>query len=1195
MLPVSRPEGHLNLNYIPTTQPMSGRSSPNDLSTSATIKSPFGVSSGLNSSAGSIGGTRLGAGSPSHELGARLYSKRAREIQAQEGVAPSIWGPPTSGHSTPLRENIPESPTQDEFPNLVPHSDSSLPRRARAGTVPSRFSPVGAVNGLSIQQPFMPQTSRPTPSTSPFRPSGVSGIDSNAKPTTAVPGGNTAILSRLRAGSMPQRTNFLGGANPFGPSLFSTNWSTGRERATTLTSIRSSEGPNSPTQSSFSRDGLADNDVKTLDYLGLAETPQQTRVTLAGSSVDALLHQQQQQQQQTAALPPLLAELAMMKNNNRIRSYSVNAKEKYAEDDELEYENRYSELPSGTLTPSAAATAAQLAATQAQIHQHNLAVQAFANHASSSRPRARTAGILEAPPQRSSIRNYLATPSRLDSSITAADLHISENGEYEELSEAVHMMHLAGGGGASLGIRSTAEMGDENTLDGPTRALWIGSIPVSTTVTSLEAIFGIYGKIESTRVLTHKNCGFVNFEHIESAIQAKSMLNGKEIFPGAGPVRIGYAKVPGTSASGTPGPNGSHSSPTPDPNFKSDNATGEGIDKFDGTGPNVPQVPSLIELQPEMVQIVKEFGATEENSLHITSSIQKSIAFQSFEDEIPPIPEPSQARMFDAPRLRDIRKRIDNGACSIQEIEDTATEMLPEIAELSSDYLGNTVVQKLFEYCSEQTKESMLVQIAPHLAEIGVHKNGTWAAQKIIDVAKTPSQMKMIVDALRPFTVPLFLDQYGNYVLQCCLRFGSPYNDFIFETMLSRMWAISQGRFGARAMRACLESHHASKDQQRMLAAAIALHSVQLATNANGALLLTWFLDTCTFPRRRTVLAPRLVPHLVHLCTHKVAYLTVLKVINQRNEPEAREIVLKALFFSPGDETLERILCDQSSGATLIFKVLTTPFFDESMRAEVVKNVSKVLTRLKATPNQGYKRLMDEVGLSSRGNTRDHHHHGREHAGGHSSNADKHQHRSAPRQANTNYHSQSGIERQYSAPFTQPLDGPRPVSSEQQAGIPPFDPYGIHGMNGIGAIGGVTALNGGIGGVNGAGFTQDPMMPVTQQQLQYQTYLAAQSRGVSPAGVYPPLAGTNFGYTTGTPAMDSLRTMQANSSPLTAAPQINTGPILGQPAFAGQSFSPVVSTPQMYQYGPQFYSQAQAPQGQSAGGRRGRMGHSQRV
>lgn len=164
---------------------------------------------------------------------------------------------------------------------------------------------------------------------------------------------------------------------------------------------------------------MADTDVKTLDYLGLAETPQQQGAKLDQSSVD-LSHQQQQQ----SSLPPLLAELAMMKNNNRFRSYSVNAKEQYAEDDEGY--GPYSQVPSGTMTPSAAATAAQLAATQAQIHQHNLAVQAFANQASVSRPRARTAGVLETPPQRSSIRNYLATPSRLDHSISASDLRIAE-------------------------------------------------------------------------------------------------------------------------------------------------------------------------------------------------------------------------------------------------------------------------------------------------------------------------------------------------------------------------------------------------------------------------------------------------------------------------------------------------------------------------------------------------------------------------------------------------------------------------------------------------------------------------------------------------------------------------------------------------------------------------------------------------
>ncbi|KAH8696091.1 putative RNA binding protein Jsn1 [Talaromyces proteolyticus] len=1168
MVPVARPDGHPNLNYIPVSQSMSGTStgsnSPNEL-TANLVKSPFGTSNGLGGSSGSIGNARLGAGSPSHELGARLFSKRAREIQAQEGVSPSIWGPPTSGHSTPLRENIPESPSQDGFPDLIPPPESSMNspgRRARAGTVPSRFPAVGTYNGSSQQQSLLSKSSRPTPSVSPFRPPGLSGIDASAPTTSVGVGSNPAVLSRLRAGSMPQRTNSYLGSSPFGGSLFSTNWSSGRERATTLASIRSSEGPTSPTQSNFSGGGLADTDVKTLDYLGLAETPQQPGSSYGPSSVEALL---QQQQQQSSALPPLLAELAMMKNNNRFRSYSVNAKEKYAEDDE-EYGASYPQVPSGTLTPSVAATAAQLAATQAQIHQHNLAVQAFANHASASRPRARTAGVLDTPPQRSSIRSYLATPSRLENSISAADLRIAEGGEFDELSEAVQLMHLSGAGSANLGVRAPADMADESSIEGPTRALWIGSIPVSTTVTSLEAIFSMYGKIDSTRVLTHKNCGFVNFERLDSAMQAKNLLNGKEIFPGAGPVRIGFAKVPGASATGTPGANGTQPSPTPDPSA----ALGEhDVPSSDRLGANTPQVPPLAELQPEMAEIVQEFGASDDEIHNITSSVQRAISFQSFEDEIPAVPEPNATRMHDAPKLRDIRKRIDNGLCSVQEIEETASGMLPEIAELSSDYLGNTVVQKLFEFCSEQTKEQMLAQICPHLAEIGVHKNGTWAAQKIIDVTKSPSQMQMIVESLRPYTIPLFLDQYGNYVLQCCLRFGSPHNDFIFETMLSRMWEVSQGRFGARAMRACLESHHATKDQQRMLAAAIALHSVQLATNANGALLLTWFLDTCTFPRRRTVLAPRLVPHLAHLCTHKVAYLTVLKVINQRNEPEAREIVLKALFFSPGDEVLENILSDPTSGATLIFKVLTTPFFDESMRSEVVKNVSKVLTKLKATPSQGYKRLMDEVGLSSRGSSRDHHS-GRDGSAGHGSNGDK-QHRPTSRQASSNYHSQSA-ERQFSNQFSgaSSIDGANYVgrTSEQ-----PYE-YAANGLAGLSAANGMNNLP----GVNAPGFGQEGALPLTAQHLQYQAYL--QARSVPQTGIYPNTLGGNTyqGYAGG---VDNFRGQQ------TAAGGPNA--MLNQTAFAPPQFSPVLNPAQMYQYSPQYYPQAQAVPNQAVAGRRGRV------
>ena len=155
------------------------------------------------------------------------------------------------------------------------------------------------------------------------------------------------------------------------------------------------------------------------------------------------------------------------------------------------------------------------------------------------------------------------------------------------------------------------------------------------------------------------------------------------------------------------------------------------------------------------------------------------------------------------------------------------------------------------------------------------------------------------------------------------------------------------------------------------MAAVITLHSVRLATNANGALLLTWLLDTCNFPHRFKTLAPRLVSHLAKLCTHKLASLTVLKLINQRSEPEARETILNALFNSEDEnKVLKRILEDQIHGAAVIYKVLTSPFVaDQSSaerRSQYIAVVRNMLQKLKVQPTQGYKRLMDEVGLADR-------------------------------------------------------------------------------------------------------------------------------------------------------------------------------------------------------------------------------------
>lgn len=925
---------------------------------------------------------------------------------------------------------------------------------------------------------------------------------------------------------MPQRSPFSqipGTSSPFGPSVFSTWNPTGRERGNTLASIASvgSNGPSSPAQSALSKEGTGENDVhmRTLDYLGLAETPQPARAQLA-----------------TTPYLPGLADFT--KQSNRFRSYSVNNKDKYAEEEDDEFEQsmalEYAQLQD------------QLAATNAAIQSHNLAVQglqAFAAQASVTRPRARTAGVLDLQGSGSRLlRNYYPTPSRLDSSITASDLQLPDEKGFDDLPAAVAAMNLNRSSSRGNNGLLTAE---EAGLEGPTSALWLGSIPTSTTTSTLTEMFKSYGPILSARVLTHKNCGFVNFERVDSAISAKASMNGKEIFPGAGPIRINFAKPP--SASNTPGPDGTFPSPSPDPFGKNQEASGSaaGASAADkstaaNNASNAPTIPPLHDMTGDILQIVKSFGATDEDTFRISHSLQQAIQFTAFIDEIPPIREPTHTRVHDAPKLRDIRKRIDNQSLSQAEIENIAVDMLPEIAELSSDYLGNTVVQKLFEHCSDNLRDAMLAEIAPHMAEIGVHKNGTWAAQKIIDVCKTPHQLSLIVEHLRPYTTPLFLDQYGNYVLQGCLKFCSPFNDFIFETMLSRMWEVGQGRYGARAMRACLESHHATKDQQRMLAAAIALHSVQLATNANGALLLTWFLDTCTFPQRRSVLAPQLVPYLVHLCTHKVAYLTVLKVINQKAEPDARDTILKALFFTPNDQTLEAILSDHACGATLIFKVLTTPFFDESIRAQVVETVKTVLVRIKAQPNQGYKRLMDEVGLSTRsggsgggGGSRDH--------SVSRNNANERQ-RPVSRQAQANA---AAVQQnaQYSSQYMNPLNAGSGAGNYDMGGfaVPRSDAEGMQPFPSYGGQGPMYGAN------NGA------VPPMNMQQMQYQQSMM--SRGGPPMNNY--MASGYGGYNGSNPPVDQYRNQNvSNGSPVQhpGAPAANFGappPGFGMPMGMG--------------------------------------------
>ncbi|GAA6062356.1 hypothetical protein JCM10212_005698 [Sporobolomyces blumeae] len=557
---------------------------------------------------------------------------------------------------------------------------------------------------------------------------------------------------------------------------------------------------------------------------------------------------------------------------------------------------------------------------------------------------------------------------------------------------------------------------DLNLQTQPTRALWVGSIPSSTTPNHLLAVFSSFGPIESARVLTHKSCGFVNFERLDDAVAARKSLNGREILGAeVGPVRIGFAKVPSKIVAGGPhdgslnGP-GSHAA-LYDAVSQLDGVSGIPVDRQIADGdmqdyrsglvvglvsnghyasanaissasnlfapgailppaPGEPQIETVAGSINEQQLLMRELSQGDADLEEHVKAVAGTRPPKTYYNSIPlnVLNDNRFARRYtvaDAPRLREIRKKLD-GALPQGEVDTLSRELLDEVVPLASDYIGNTIVQKLFERCSRSARLAMLERIAPHLAPIGTHKNGTWAVQKIIQCAQDDEEYAIIEQNLQPYTPPLLLNEFGNYVVQGTLRFGPPHSTFLFDGMVDRIWEIGSGRFGARSTRQTLENPESPLLQIKRVVIAIILNAIPLATSSNGTLLLTWLLETSEFPNRYSLVAPRFATHLSHLLTHKLASQSVLRIISQDVDLEAQRMILDALFDAEG-KVLEDILGDQVHGTASISKVMASTFLSDSRRQNSVARIKSAIDTLNVQSVPAYKKLMDEVGLAYHG------------------------------------------------------------------------------------------------------------------------------------------------------------------------------------------------------------------------------------
>jgi hypothetical protein len=189
-------------------------------------------------------------------------------------------------------------------------------------------------------------------------------------------------------------------------------------------------------------------------------------------------------------------------------------------------------------------------------------------------------------------------------------------------------------------------------------------MPVGTTQTVLQRTFSYFGVIESVRVLSHKNCAFINYETVESAMAARDALVQNDLsVKGLWGVRVGFAKVPPA-----------------------------GITKNDEGMLNK----ELWEIMKQLLNHKEDTKALERiqcKYIHIPISedihYYKPLALQStisssYFESIPPVPEYGPEKKHDTSKLKDIRKKLDLVSSTVKEADAIALDCLDEIAEICS-------------------------------------------------------------------------------------------------------------------------------------------------------------------------------------------------------------------------------------------------------------------------------------------------------------------------------------------------------------------------------------------------------------------------------------------------------------------------------------------------------------------------------
>ena len=156
---------------------------------------------------------------------------------------------------------------------------------------------------------------------------------------------------------------------------------------------------------------------------------------------------------------------------------------------------------------------------------------------------------------------------------------------------------------------------------------------------------------------------------------------------------------------------------------------------------------------------------------------------------------------------RFLQKKLEEKEKNYEAVNMIFDEVYDHMVELMTDPFGNYLCQKLIEHCDEQQQLLIVQKVSPKLVEISKNMHGTRAVQKMIECLCTPSQVQLVVNALKSSVVSLIQDLNGNHVIQRCLnRLSYRDKQFIYDAVANNAIEVATHRHGCCVMQRCIDS-----------------------------------------------------------------------------------------------------------------------------------------------------------------------------------------------------------------------------------------------------------------------------------------------------------------------------------------------------------------------------------------------------